>query len=234
MTKVFLATPAYDGKVNVQYAIALAETHTLLASKGIEFQVQIHCSGSLLTAERNRLLEKFVESDATHMLCVDSDLGWPAPAVLAMLAHDVDFVGGIYPTRKDNMFLFRYFKNEDGSVIKNDKGLLKMEYIPAGFMLIKREVILKMREFHQGLKFVPKVQNDQMFSGYALFNTEVWEGEFWGEDYYFCRKATEAGIDIWVDPLIEFDHAGVRGMLLNVLSNKQPDLKSQDPVYVVR
>jgi hypothetical protein len=132
------------------------------------------------------------------------------------------------------MFLFRYFKNDDGSVIKSDKGLLKMEYIPAGFMLIKRDVIVKMREFHQSLKFAPKVQNDQMFAGVALFNTEVWEGEFWGEDYYFCRKATEAGFDIWVDPLIEFDHAGVRGMLLNVLSNKQPDLKSQEPVYVVR
>lgn len=234
MTKVFLATPAYSGTVNVQYAIALAETHTLLASKGIEFQVQINCSGSLLTAERNRLLEAFIKSDATHMLCVDGDLGWPAQAVLAMLDHDVDFVCGVYPTRKDNMFLFRPFKNDDNSIVKNEKGLLKMQYIPAGFMLIKRDVIVKMREFHANLKFTPKVETDQMFSGYALFNTEVWEGEFWGEDFYFCRKAREAGFDIWADPLVGFDHAGVRGMLLNVLSNRVPDLKSQEPIYVVR
>ncbi len=234
MTKVFLATPAYDGRVHVQFAISLAETHTLLASKGIEFQVQIHCSGSLLTAERNRLLESFINSDATHLLCIDSDLGWPAQAVLAFLEHNEDFLGAVYPTRKDNMFLFRPIKNDDGSVVKNNKGLLKVEYIPAGFMMIKRDVIVKMREFHANLKFTPKVENDQMFAGYALFDTEVWEGEFWGEDYYFCRKAREAGFDIWVDPLVEFDHAGVRGMLLSILSNKPAGYKPEDPVYIAR
>lgn len=234
MTKIFLATPAYDGKVHVQYAIAMAETHTLLASQGIILQVQIHCSGSLITAERNRLLEKFIESDADYLLCIDSDLGWPPMAIMEMIKHDVDIVCGIYPTRKDNMFLFRPCKNENQSVVKNNKGLLKMEYVPAGFMLIKRHVIEKMREFHANTKFVPKIQNEQMFSGYALFNTEVWEGEFWGEDYYFCRKAREAGFDIWVDPLVEFDHAGTRGMLLNVLSNARPNLKNEDPVYIVR
>lgn len=234
MAKIFLATPAYDGKVHVPYAISLAETHTLLASKGIELQVQVHCSGSLITAERNRLLEAFINSDATHLLCIDSDLGWPPQAVLAFIEHGVDFVGAVYPTRKDNMFLFRPCKNEDESLVKNDKGLLKMDYIPAGFMLIKRNVIEKMREFHADLKFCPKVINDQMFPGYALFNTDVWEGEFWGEDFYFCRKAREAGFDIWVDPLVEFDHAGVRGMLLSVLSNQKTVINSQDPVYVSR
>lgn len=232
--KVFLATPAYDGKVHVQYAIALAETNSLLATRGIPLQVQIHCSGSLITAERNRLTEKFIESDATHILCVDSDLGWPSMAVLAMIEHDVDFVCGIYPTRKDHMFLFRPIYNEDKSLVKNEKGLLKMEYVPAGFMLIKRQVIEKMREFHADLKFTPKEINEQMFAGYALFNTEVWQGEFWGEDYYFCRKAREAGFDIWVDPLVEFDHAGSRGMLLSVLSNARPNLKSDDPVFIAR
>lgn len=234
MKKVFLATPAYDGKVHVQFAIALAETHTLLASKGIEFQVQINCSGSLLAAERNRLVEAFLKSDATHMLCVDSDLGWPPMAVVGMLDHDVEFVAGVYPTRKDNMFLFRPFKNEDGSVVKSDKNLLKMEYIPAGFMLLKRSVIEKMKAHFPDLAFTPKVENDQMFSGHALFNTEVWEGEFWGEDYYFCRKAREAGIDIWVDPLVEFDHAGVRGILLSVLSNNKAIVNPEDPVFVTR
>jgi hypothetical protein len=232
MAKIFLATPAYDGRVHVPFAISLSETHTLLASKGIEFQVQIHCAGSLLTAERNRLLEAFINSDATHLLCVDSDLGWPAQAVIALLDHDVDFVCGVYPTRKDNMFLFRPIYNEDKSVVKNEKGLLKVEYIPAGFMMIKREVIVKMREFHSNLKFTPKVETEQMFSGY--FDTEVWQGEFWGEDFYFCRKARETGFDIWVDPLIEFDHAGVRGMLLSVLSNQKPNMKSEEPVFIVR
>ena len=30
----------------------------------------------------------------------------------------------------------------------------------------------------------------------------------------------EAGAKIWVDPYIEFDHAGVRGMLVQALTDK--------------
>lgn len=234
MQKVFLATPAYDGKVHVQFSIALAETHTVLSINGIGLQIQINCSGSLLVAERNRLLEAFVNSDCTHLLCVDSDLGWPANAVLEMLKHDVDIVCGCYPTRADNMFLFRSCVNEDKSLVKNEKGLIKAEYVPAGFMLIKREAILAMRDHFPELKFVPKQEVKGSFSGYCLFNTEVWEGEFWGEDYYFCRKARESGFDIWIDPLIEFDHAGVRGCMMACLSHNKPNLKSNDPVYIVR
>jgi hypothetical protein len=51
-----------------------------------------------------------------------------------------------------------------------------------------------------------------------LFALEVYEGEFWGEDYVFCRRAAEAGVDIWVDPMIEFNHAGIEGRLFDALT----------------
>ncbi len=92
-----------------------------------------------------------------------------------------------------------------------------MNYIPAGFLLLKRCVLEKMIIVHSDTYYKPK--DESMPDGYCLFNTEVRGQEFWGEDYVFCRKAREAGFDIWVDPLIEFDHAGVRGKLLQVLTN---------------
>ncbi len=217
MTKIFIATPAYSGTVHAQFAISLAETYCSLARNGIESDIRINCSGSLLVAERNRLITAFLESDSTHMLCIDSDLGWPYQAVLALLSHDLDFVAGVYPTRRENYFLFRPVFNEDKSVFKNEKNLLKMEYIPAGFMLLKRKVLEEMVKHFSDLYFKP--QDEKLPSGYCLFNTEVMNGEFWGEDYVFCRRAREAGFDIWVDPLIEFDHAGIRGSLLQVLTD---------------
>lgn len=226
MTKIFIATPAFDGKTHVQYTISLAETHTLLYQNGVEVKININSSGSLLIAERNRLNKAFLASDCTHMLCIDSDLGWPAHAVLGMLNHDVDFIGGCYPARGENVFLFRPFKKEDGSLIKHSKkDILLMQYIPSGFMLIKRHVIERMNSHFSHLYFEPKNENLKHENGYCLFNTEVLDGEFWGEDYVFCRRAREAGFDIWVDPLIEFDHAGTRGMLASVLTNEKPENK---------
>ena len=222
-TNIMIATPAYDGKVNIQYALAFANTVQVLHSQGIQTTPLIVSSGSLLVAERNRLLQAFWESECTHLLCVDSDLGWPAQAVLAMLEADKEFIAGLYPARgQSNSFLFRPALNPDSSIV-NEKHLLKMEYIPAGFMLLKRSLVARMREHFPELHYVPKNKEvgnpDEAF---CFFNTEVWEGEFWGEDYVFCRRAREAGAEIWVDPLIQFDHSGTVGMLLECLRPAKP------------
>lgn len=223
--RLMIATPAYDGKVFVPYAVALAETNKLMFKNEIPVEIIINSSGSLLVAERNKIIETFMNSSCTHLLCIDSDLGWPSQAVLAMMQSGNEFVAGIYPSRGEKSFIFRPKLNEDKSLVKNDKNQIGMEYIPAGFMLLKRSVIEKMREKFPELYYEPKADSLKFAKGWCFFNTEVWNGEFWGEDYVFCRKAREAGVDIWVDPLIEFDHLGQRGSLVSVLTDKPEDKK---------
>lgn len=225
MIKLMIATPAYDGKLNIQYTLSYTNTVLLLAQNNIQVQPLIVSSGSLLVAERNKILEAFWHSDCTHLLCIDSDLGWPAQAVLAMLQVEKDFVAGVYPARgyKDT-FLFRPILDKNQKIVQENH-LLKMEYIPAGFMLLSKNCIAKMREKFPELYYEPKNKKYNPEPGFCLFNTEVWEGEFWGEDYVFCRRARQAGIDIWVDPLIQFDHAGTIGMLIEHLTtNNEKDI----------
>lgn len=222
---IMIATPAYSGKVDIPYALSFANTLHTLQLHGVKVTPLITASGSLLVAERNRIVEAFWQSECTHLLCIDADLGWPPQAVLAMLDSKKDFVAGVYPARGDqNTFLFRPVLNDNGS-ITTEGHLLKMNYIPSGFMLITKEAISKMRDHFPELYYEPK--NKQVANpdpGFCLFDTQVYEGEFWGEDFVFCRRAREAGIEIWVDPLIQFDHAGTVGMLIQALSqdpNKQ-------------
>lgn len=217
--KVMIASPAYSGKVDIPYCLSFANTVIALKSHNIEVEPLIVASGSLLVAERNRILQKFWESDCTHVLCVDSDLGWPPEAVLAMLQANKEFVAGVYPARGvARTFLFRPVTEISGKII-TDNHLLKMNYIPAGFMLINKSCVEKMRNHHPHLYFEPKHKEvDNPEAGYCLFDTEVYEGEFWGEDFVFCRRAREAGVDIWVDPYIQFDHAGTIGMLIDALT----------------
>lgn len=228
MTKIMIATPAYSGTVNIPYALSLANTFVALAANKIEIQPLIVTSGSLLVAERNRILQAFWNSDCTHILMIDGDLGWPAQAVLAMLEQDKEFIAGVYPARGDKRaFLFRPVRNADETIVQ-EKHLLKMNYIPAGFIMLSKSAVKKMREKHTHLYYEPKDPRNNPEPGFCLFNTEVYEGEFWGEDFVFCRIAREAGIDIWVDPLIQFDHAGTIGMLVECLTkNKEDALKPE-------
>jgi hypothetical protein len=223
---IMIATPAYDGKVNIQYALSFANTVHILQLHGVQVTPMITGSGSLLVAERNRIVQAFFETECTHLLCIDADLGWPPQAVLAMLDANKEFIAGVYPARGDtNTFLFRPVLNPDNTIV-SEKHLLKMEYIPAGFMLISRSLIEKMQKKFPELYYSPKnkqVRNPE--SAYCFFDTEVHEGEFWGEDFVFCRRARQAGAEIWVDPLIQFDHAGTVGMLIESLSQSPTEYK---------
>lgn len=223
MTKsIFIATPAFSGQVTIPYALSLSETIFSLRMHNYEVQTRLTASGSLLVAERNRLVQAFWDSKCDYMFCIDADLGWPAQAVLAMLDQGKEFICGVYPARgtQGKEFTFRPAKKDDGTIIQ-DKHLLQMEYIPAGFMIIHRNAIAKMRDKFPELYYCPKNPINNPEPAYCFFDTQVWDGEFWGEDYVFCRRAREAGVEIWCDPLIEFDHAGDRGMLLNVLRRKE-------------
>ena len=219
MKKLFIGTPAYEGKVHVQYAMSLLDTCELLKAEGYEPIVRIPVSGSLLVADRNRLIEMFWQSDADYMLCVDSDLGWNPWSLLKLLKSKKEFAAGVYPTRQGHGFTFRPETESDGKIVMcPETKLLKMQYIPAGFMLFSRAVIAKLRNKYPELYYSPKDPRSNKESAFCFFDTEVWEGEFWGEDYVFCRRVRGAGIDIWVDPLIEFDHAGVKGSLIQSLT----------------
>jgi CRISPR/Cas system CMR subunit Cmr4 (Cas7 group RAMP superfamily) len=229
---IFVATPAFNNKVNTEFALSLIALNILLKENGVSITNTLNSSGSLLVAERNRIVEDFYRSEATHLLCVDSDLGFPAEAVLAMLNADKEFIAGVYPARsedKTNEYLIRP-KLTDKSTIVQEGHLLAAEYIPAGFMLLSRSAVQKMRDKFPELYYQPRLEERKDQHAYLFFNTEVYEGEFWGEDYVFCRRAREAGIDIWVDPLIEFDHDGKIGMLFEHMkeNNMIKTLENQD------
>ena len=221
--KIFIGTPAYEGKVYVHYSMSLLDTNELLRANGFEVMVRLPVGGSLLVADRNRLLQLFWESEADYMLCIDNDLGWD-PRVVLKLINDIenggkDFIAGVYPSRDGKGFTFRPEIEADGRIVMDEKTkLLKMQYVPSGFMLFTRNVLAKLREKNPQLFYTPKDSRSKTETAYCLFNTEVWEGEFWGEDYVFCRRVREAGIDIWVDPLIQFNHAGVIGSLIETLT----------------
>lgn len=227
---VFLATPAFNNKVNTQFTLSLIALNLLLKENGISVTNALNQSGSLLVAERNRIVEDFYRSEATHLLCVDSDLGFPAEAVLAMLKEEKDFIAGVYPARTNDStveFLIRP-KLKENNILIFDRHLMAAEYVPAGFMLLSRNAIQKMRDKFPELHYQPKDELKKEEHAYLFFNTEVWEGEFWGEDYVFCRRAREAGIDIWIDSLIEFDHDGKRGALFKYLKEKNEVKEKRD------
>lgn len=226
--KIFVSTPAYEGKVHVHYAMMLLDLQKIFEMGGYEVIIRLPVGGSLLVADRNRIIQMFYESGADYLLCLDNDLAFDPNYIIRfinqMTETGKDFIGGVYPSRDGSGFNFRPKLEKDGKILQcKETGLLCMDYIPAGCMLMTRNLIKKMREHFPELYYSPKDPRNKTESAYCFFDTEVYEGEFWGEDYVFCRRVREAGFDIWVDPTIEFNHAGIHGNLMQTLTTNKED-----------
>ena len=212
MKKVFIASPVYDGRVDAKFSLAILETFAVLSSNSIQTQMYFDAGGTLLVSSRNRIMDAFLRSDCTHILCVDSDLAWRGADVIRALQADVDFVAGVYPSRKNKGFIFTPTLNPD-KTLRASKGMLEMEGVPAGFMLLTRDCVEGVRRAHPQREYMDRSPGESEKPLFSFFNTEIIDGVFWGEDYVFCRLARDAGFTIYVIPDIIFDHAGVVGAL---------------------
>lgn len=221
--KLMIVSPCHGGKVENIFVDSLIKTCKILTESNIDHEVFLPTTGSILSRERNELMQYFMDSDCSHILCIDSDLSWSPESVLDMFKLDKDFLAGVYPARTNDgvkRYIFNADLNPNGS-LKCENELLKMLHVPAGFMMIKRELVEKLRNHYPELKYTNDGGVKNVDEAYAFFNTELIDGHFWGEDFVFCKRVIDAGIDIWCYPKIHFVHAGIPGGIYEILTNKK-------------
>jgi len=206
--KLMIAIPCYDGKVNIRTAFAIAELVPKLDKMGVRLNL-VHMSGcSIITKARNKLVRNFMESDCTDFLFVDSDVVINTDAVtrILALATDKDVVAGSYPRRsKDAKFFLDFYLDDDGQLEFDEHGLMRVESVSTGFMLIRRHVIEHMIEKHPEWQY--KGDGDGEIE-HALFDFMILDGQYIGEDYAFCLRARTDGFKIYLDPMISLPHIG--------------------------
>jgi hypothetical protein len=102
--KLFVATPMYGGACNGMYARSMCDLTAMALKYGIEMRSYFLFNESLITRARNYCVDEFLRSGYTHLLFIDSDIGFNPQDVLALLAlqddeSDYDIIGGAYPKK---------------------------------------------------------------------------------------------------------------------------------------
>lgn len=102
--KLFVATPMYGGACNGMYARAMCDLTAMCLKYGIEMKSYFLFNESLITRARNYCVDEFLRSGYTHLLFIDSDIGFNPQDVLALLAlqtddSEYDVIGGAYPKK---------------------------------------------------------------------------------------------------------------------------------------
>ena len=102
--KLFLGLPCYDGQCAALFSKSVADLSALCVHYGIPLQMYYLMNESLITRARAYCCDEFLRSDSTHMMFIDSDIGFNPQDVIAMLAmmsdeSNYDVLAGPYPKK---------------------------------------------------------------------------------------------------------------------------------------
>lgn len=190
--KIFLATPMYGGQCAGMYTRSVADLTALCARYGIPLQFYFLFNESLITRARNYCVDEFMRSDATHLMFIDSDIGFDSNDVIAMLAlslqeKDMDIVCGPYPKKtisweKIKAAVDKGVADEDPRVLENFVGdfvfnpknntgsvsinaPVQVSEGGTGFMMIKKDTFHKYTEAYPEYMYKPDHVRTDAFDG---------------------------------------------------------------------
>jgi len=215
---LMVSIPAYDHKVTVKTAIAMAQLTRVTKHHGIGLQFSTICGCSVVSRARNLLADRFLRSDCTDLLFVDADIGFKPEDVMRMMAWGIDhaIVAGIPRARKTKLTYITTLDQDDNHLIMNGKGLVRAHRVATAFMLVQRKVFETMKEAHPEMCY--KEDQSRLVEGapelpgemqHAFFDFKVTPEGYVGEDFVFCDRARELGFEIWIDPTIKLTHQGI-------------------------
>ncbi len=106
--KIFVGCPMYDGRCHAEFTFALCQLSALCTQLGIALQLYFASGEALVMKARNAIADQFLQSDATHCMLIDGDIGFQATDVLRLLAlqmgdggqNDYDVVSAPYSIKR--------------------------------------------------------------------------------------------------------------------------------------
>ena len=209
---IFIALPAYDFKVSLKLAVSLARFAQAAPQHGVDVHIGSVCGCSVVSRARNLLVQDLIESSATELLFIDSDINFEPEDIFRLMAWGADprkgIVAAVPRVRDVNpVYIANLDYDENHELTMNGMGLVRAEHVATAFMWVNRKVFEDLIEAHPEWTYYDK-RADKDLS--AVFDFKVTREGYIGEDFLFCDRARELGYEVWVDPSITLGHMGVQ------------------------
>lgn len=190
--KIFVATPMYGGQCHGMYTKSTADLAKLGQAYDMDIKFFYLFNESLITRARNYCVDEFMRGDYTHLMFIDSDIGFDPNDVLTLAAlmdeeGDKEIMCGAYPKKTiawekikravdkgfadENpgdleKFVGDYVFNpaEGQSEVRIDEPVKVLEG-GTGFMMVKRSAFEKFQEAYPDYTYLPDHVRTKHFDG---------------------------------------------------------------------
>lgn len=189
---IFVGTPMYGGQCAGLFCKSSNDLSALCAKYGIELKFYYLFNESLVQRARNYVVDEFMRSECTHLMFIDSDIGFRANDVLSLLGIQIshpdkfDIITGPYPKKTiawekvkravelgkaENPFDLEFYTAD--YVFNPAKGQtsfpidepVEVSEAGTGFMLIPRTALEKYAEAYPEYKYLPDHTRTKSFDG---------------------------------------------------------------------
>lgn len=229
--RILVALPCYDGRPDGRFQTSWSKLVRWATEVGMHMTLSQINNESLLPRARNQGLSAFLKAKDffTHILFLDSDMGFEPYRLMRLIQSDLDFVGAPGPTKwihweylADSILLgkdpqvatLRYAVNFiGGEKVETNDGFAEVSEMGCCFCLIKRDAILKMIESYpelqcKNMSWVNGEPSDSRYT-YAMFDTYVGDDGTYTEcDHAFMARWRAIGGKVHADMTSDLAHCG--------------------------
>lgn len=228
---ICVATPTNNAMVNLSFMNSCVALAFECARRSIAAQFINTPFASVLPAARNLLADQFLKrTGASHLLFIDSDMGFDAAEVCSLFDHaHLDVVAAMCTSKSLNWANVARVAREhpdlppaelaeiagtfDGMVSLPSGNTFAVAREPVEVVNIGTGVMMISRDILGRLAASPTVPR-HIFTGTeplpAFFDNGVTdENRYVGEDFIFCRRVREIGGKVWGCPWLRITHSGM-------------------------
>ena len=228
-----IATPIRGTTVMGNYDLSMQSLAKWAARVGMDIDSRMLMGCSYIEQGRNVLANTFWDSKCTHLVFIDSDIGFMTNSFFELLLTGKDVVGGVYTKRKINWQavenavkagipteMLAHCSGEfpmhclEGEGVTIGHEPQKVLTLPSGFMSISRKALETYVKAHPERKTTPGNPGHygiEFFKAGTMDQAEkdgsVTRG-FDSEDNVFCKDMYRLGVNTWVCPWIHLSHSG--------------------------
>lgn len=200
--RVDVGMPVHTGFIPFPTAAALVETTRECSKRRLLTRLISPVGSSIIIDARSSVVDQFLNGDGTHLFWIDSDMHWKPSDFLRLvtLCTKVDVVGATYCQKKEPI---KYMIREPRHT-PNDYDLIEVAGLGLGFTIMRRAVVEKVAERKPLVK-----TNGGEFRDVFSFGITA-DGHRMGEDIKFFEDIRAAGYTVWLDPMVNVRHCGLK------------------------